>query len=50
MKRAFKVHVGAGPYSAIGHKPETYSDPIYRRMLANALEWACSPQSCAIGK
>ena len=34
--------VGAGRsfYSAIGHRPETYSDPHYAKLLAQAIEWA----------
>ena len=34
--------VGAGRmfYSAIGHRPEMYTDPIYVRMLTNAVGWA----------
>lgn len=27
-------------YSALGHTPESYDDPQYRRLLANALRWA----------
>jgi type 1 glutamine amidotransferase len=27
-------------YSAIGHRPEVYDDPVYRRMLTNAIAWA----------
>jgi type 1 glutamine amidotransferase len=30
-------------YSAIGHRPEMYTDPIYRRMLVNAVGWATGP-------
>lgn len=26
-------------YSALGHSPETYDDPNYRRILANAIRW-----------
>ena len=34
--------VGSGRmfYSAIGHRPERYADPIYETMLENALDWA----------
>jgi type 1 glutamine amidotransferase len=34
--------IGAGRmfYSAIGHRPEMYSEPTYRRMLTNAIGWA----------
>lgn len=31
---------GAVFYSAIGHRPEAYDDPNYRRMVGNALRWA----------
>ena len=36
--------VGTGRmfYSAIGHRPEMYSEAIYRRMLTNAVEWAAA--------
>lgn len=27
-------------YSALGHTPEAYNDPTYRRILANAIRWA----------
>ena len=27
-------------YSALGHTPEAYDDPNYRRILANAIKWA----------
>lgn len=27
-------------YSALGHNPETYDDPNYRRILINAIRWA----------
>jgi uncharacterized protein len=27
-------------YSALGHSPETYDDPNYRRILGNAIRWA----------
>jgi uncharacterized protein len=27
-------------YSALGHSPETYDDPSYRRILTNAMRWA----------
>jgi type 1 glutamine amidotransferase len=34
--------IGAGRmfYSAIGHRPEMYVEPTYRRMLTNAIAWA----------
>lgn len=34
-----KIGRGRMFYSAIGHRPETYSDPRYRTMLENALAW-----------
>ncbi|NKJ41920.1 ThuA domain-containing protein [Novosphingobium sp. SG720] len=34
-------------YSAIGHRPESYADPRYRTMMANAVAWAAAPASCA---
>jgi len=27
-------------FSALGHKPEAYDDPVYRRLLTNAIRWA----------
>ena len=27
-------------YSALGHLPESYDDPNYRRILTNAIHWA----------
>ena len=29
-------------YSALGHAPEAYDDPNYRRILVNAIRWAAS--------
>ena len=37
------VNPGAGGrvvYSALGHTPEAYDDPNYRRILTNAIRWA----------
>ncbi|MHA6719457.1 ThuA domain-containing protein [Sphingomonas sp. RS6] len=34
---AAKGHV---VYSALGHTPEAYDDPVYRRILTNAIRWA----------
>jgi type 1 glutamine amidotransferase len=36
--------VGAGRsfYSAIGHRPETYTDPHYAQLLQHAIEWAAT--------
>lgn len=36
---------GRAFYSAIGHRPEIYSDPIYVTMLENAVQWAGSRNS-----
>ncbi len=33
-------------YSAIGHRPETYSEPHYVQMLENAVDWAAGPKTC----
>ena len=33
-------------YSAIGHRPETYSHPNYVRMLENAVEWTTRSKTC----
>ena len=43
---AWTRNVGKGAvfYSAIGHTPESYDDPNYRRILANALTWAARRQ------
>lgn len=30
-------------YSALGHDPESYDDPNYRRILTNAIRWAAKP-------
>jgi len=30
-------------YSALGHRPQTWRDPRYRRLLAGALDWALAP-------
>ena len=27
-------------YSALGHEPQLYGDPAYRRILTNAIRWA----------
>lgn len=32
-------------YSALGHSPEAYDDPNYRRILANAIRWVNRPTS-----
>ncbi len=41
---AWTRNVGRGRsfYSAIGHRPERYSDPIYRLMLEQAIIWVSS--------
>lgn len=37
-------------YSAIGHRPETYSDPRYVAMLKDAVTWAAAKDDCKPGK
>jgi len=37
-------------YSAIGHRPEMYSDSRYVTMLENAVKWAAQPAACRNGK
>lgn len=43
--------VGTGRvfYSAIGHRPEIYADPIYQHLLTNAINWLVQrkPNACA---
>ena len=41
--------VGSGRmfYSAIGHLPETYTEPHYQLMLENAVDWATGSKTCA---
>jgi type 1 glutamine amidotransferase len=34
-------------YSALGHAPEAYDDPNYRRILANAISWAAGDEQNA---
>jgi uncharacterized protein len=34
-------------YSAIGHRPETYSQPQNVALLESAIGWATNPKSCA---
>lgn len=44
--------IGAGAkrgrmfYSAIGHLPERYADPVYVQMLEQAVAWAASGEAC----
>lgn len=37
---------GRSFYSAIGHRPETYSDPNYVRLLEQAVTWAANKTTC----
>lgn len=37
---------GRSFYSAIGHRPETYSEPHHVAVLESAIEWATNPKSC----
>lgn len=41
--------VGRGPafYSALGHQPQSYAEPLHRRMLLGAIEWAITYKGCA---
>lgn len=39
------VGKGRSFYSAIGHRPETYTEPHYAAMLAAALDWAISDKN-----
>ncbi len=41
------VGQGRSFYSAIGHRPEVYSEPHYRLMLENAIGWAATKGACA---
>lgn len=34
-----RIGEGRVVYSALGHRPQAYDDPNYRRILANALRW-----------
>lgn len=34
-------------YTAIGHRPESYTQPQVARMLESAVGWALSPGNCA---
>jgi uncharacterized protein len=36
------VGKGRSFYSAIGHRPETYSDANYQKMLVDAVEWSAN--------
>jgi type 1 glutamine amidotransferase len=38
---------GRSFYSAIGHRPQTYSDASYRTMLESAIAWAAAGKACA---
>ncbi len=37
-------------YSAIGHRPETYSTAEYRTMVKNALAWVSQRKACVAGE
>jgi len=32
---------GRSWYTGMGHTEESYQDPLYLRMLAEGIEWAC---------
>lgn len=40
------VQKGRAFYSAIGHRPETYTDPNYTRILEQAVQWASTKAAC----
>ncbi|WP_162527209.1 ThuA domain-containing protein [Sphingomonas solaris] len=40
---------GRAFYSALGHAAETYSEPLHREMLANAVTWASGREPCKDG-
>ena len=40
LRRRIRYRRGRMFYSAIGHRPEMASEPICRRMLTNAVDWA----------
>ncbi len=37
---AREVAQGRSFYSALGHAPQVYADPVYRRLVANGVRWA----------
>lgn len=37
-------------YSAIGHRPETYTTPEYRLMLTNAVNWVTQRSACSASR
>lgn len=37
-------------YLQLGHGPETYANPHYRQLLADAITWAASPEAAAWAK
>lgn len=39
---------GRAFYTAIGHRPEIYSDPIYVTMMENAVQWAGAKNSVCV--
>lgn len=41
------VGKGRSFYSAIGHRPETYSDERHQKLLEQAIAWAAKPNSAA---
>lgn len=47
---AWTNRIGRGKifYSAIGHRPETYSDPHYVAMIEDALGWMVKPKKSAL--
>ncbi|HEX7855188.1 MAG TPA: ThuA domain-containing protein [Sphingobium sp.] len=33
-------------YSALGHQPESYTEPLHRRLLQGAIDWTMTGQAC----
>jgi len=34
-------------FSALGHKAETYSEPLHRKMISGAIRWAARAEGAA---
>jgi type 1 glutamine amidotransferase len=32
---------GRAFYTGLGHTQDSYKDPLYQKMIAEAIEWAC---------
>lgn len=35
---------GGRVYSALGHKPETYAEPLHLQLIGNAMDWAAEAE------